>query len=412
MSIKEKDILELLENNIIDENTAFNIRKYNSKIKKNINGNNFFLMVVGIIGSILLGLGIILILSNNWSNMSKLVKTSISIFPLIIIQIVILFGTLKEKDNEIFKEMTGIILFCSVGASIALISRIYHIPGKLDNFFIVWFFLMIPYIYLHKVRMLCLLNGIILFLWYFNVNIWNKIEILKLAIYSLAILPFMYTIVKEDKKISASKIFYNMWFELLIIISLFFLQIENIVYWILMILLLKSIREYYMTQIPKGISIFSLSNFAIIVTTYMLTFGDFVKETKLDKLGKEDIKSLVLFNIILIIGILNRKKIDKEKILYYVIAGIIIITAFINEKYVTIILSNIIFIWLGIMQVKKGYNENNILRLNYGFLMLGLIIMTRFFDSFHDILSRGIMFILLGILMIGVNIFFSKKVKK
>lgn len=413
MSIKEKELEELLAKGVIDNVTAENIRNYNNlKMKESrVNQDEFLIKIVGIIGALLFGLGIILILSYNWHNIPRFIKVFMSLTPLFMIQGVMIWRMIKEKENSMWNEINNIIMYCLFGAGLAMVSRIYHISGEADKYFLIWFVAMTPLIYFARSRFVCFFNGIILFLWYFNVDVWDKIEILKLAIYSLAILPFMYKTIKEDKEITSSKIFYYSWFGILLGMILFFIEIENMVYWLFGLLLIKSVKDYLVKDIPDYVNIFGLGKFSIIVTVYLLTFRDFADEFEIEKDIFKDIKLGILLIILIIINILFRKKLDKEKIFYYLASIIVMFGLFSIDAIAACILSNIIFVSIGAIETYKGVKNKKILRLNYGFLLLGVMIITRFFDAFDSILLRGSIFIVLGIIMIILNIVFSKRVK-
>ena len=84
MSIS-KDIFELLEANVISEETAEKIREY-YQIKKEDSTNKLFI-VFGILGALLVGLGLILIIAHNWDELSRTTKIIFAFLPLIVGQV-------------------------------------------------------------------------------------------------------------------------------------------------------------------------------------------------------------------------------------------------------------------------------------------------------------------------------------
>lgn len=96
-----KELPELLENKVISQDIANRIENYYQS-KTNDNPNRLF-TVFGVLGSILVGLGIILILAHNWDNFSKMVKTIFALTPLVIGQLLAGFSILKNR-SQTWKE--------------------------------------------------------------------------------------------------------------------------------------------------------------------------------------------------------------------------------------------------------------------------------------------------------------------
>ena len=79
------ELPELLEHNIISNDVANTITAYYQS-KESEEPNRLF-TIFGVLGSALVGLGIILILAHNWDNFSKSIKTFFAFLPLIIGQL-------------------------------------------------------------------------------------------------------------------------------------------------------------------------------------------------------------------------------------------------------------------------------------------------------------------------------------
>jgi len=89
------ELTELLEHNVISKDVASGISSY-YQAKSDEQPNRLF-TVFGVLGSALVGLGIILILAHNWDNFSILVKTFFAFLPLIIGQTISGYSILKNK---------------------------------------------------------------------------------------------------------------------------------------------------------------------------------------------------------------------------------------------------------------------------------------------------------------------------
>jgi hypothetical protein len=144
---------KLVENNVISAETARAIENYYAEKKGG--GNQLF--IFGGLGAVLTGLGIILIFASNWDDFSKTIKTALALLPLVLSQIATGYSVYKDKPR-LWKEVSGSLLFFSVGASIALISQIYNMPGEESSFMLTWIILCFPLMYILKSDALAFLH--------------------------------------------------------------------------------------------------------------------------------------------------------------------------------------------------------------------------------------------------------------
>jgi hypothetical protein len=67
---------------------------------------------------------------------------------------------------------------------------------------------------------------------------------------------------------------------------------------------------------------------------------------------------------------------------------------------------------LGISTIISGSRLKTIRKINAGMVMISTLIVIRFFDSSLGILSRGIVFTVLGFAFLTINLILAKKFKK
>ena len=144
-----RDLPELVNAGIIDEETAGNIAEYYQQ-KKDPAQNQLF-VIFGILGSILVGAGLILIIAHNWENMGIGMQTLMSFLPLVLGQAACLYTLLKQRESLAWREGTAAFLFFAVGSCIALIGQIYNIPGTISGYILTWMLLVAPLIYIGAV---------------------------------------------------------------------------------------------------------------------------------------------------------------------------------------------------------------------------------------------------------------------
>ncbi|MEO9076636.1 MAG: DUF2157 domain-containing protein, partial [Gelidibacter sp.] len=167
MKLKLVDELpELVKNQVISEEVALRIRCY-YRSEESETPNKLF-AVFGVLGSLLVGLGIILILAHNWDDFSRALKTGLAFFPLLLAQLLAGYAIIKKKSAA-WNEASATFLFFTVGSSIALVSQIYNIPGNLSTYALTWIALCMPLIYLLKSNSVAMLH--IVFSTFYAVNL-------------------------------------------------------------------------------------------------------------------------------------------------------------------------------------------------------------------------------------------------
>ena len=76
-----------------------------------------------------------------------------------------------------------------------------------------------------------------------------------------------------------------------------------------------------------------------------------------------------------------------------------------------IILTNIIVLILGVYTIREGAVANRLWQMNYGMLILSLLIICRFFDTDIPFVFRGLLFIGIGAGFFGMNFYMMRKRK-
>src|SRR5678815_2799712 len=141
-----KDLTELVQAGVIDQLTADKISNYYAT--KTTSPQSKMVIVFGILGSLLVSLGIILILAHNWDDLTRTTKSIFAFIPLVIGQGLCAFTLLKKRESTAWREASAVFLYFAIGACISLISQIYNIPGNLTSFLLTWLLLGLPLVYL------------------------------------------------------------------------------------------------------------------------------------------------------------------------------------------------------------------------------------------------------------------------
>jgi hypothetical protein len=106
-----------------------------------------------ILGSLLIGAGIILLVAHNWDFLSRPVRCAIAFAPLVLSQALATFVLLRRNESAPWREAAAILNVTAIGTAIALVSQTYQIQGDFARFILVWMLLALPIVYLFRTNL-------------------------------------------------------------------------------------------------------------------------------------------------------------------------------------------------------------------------------------------------------------------
>ena len=417
------ELPELLEHNIISNDVAVAITTYYQS-KENAEPNRLF-TVFGVLGSALVGLGVILILAHNWDNFSKSIKTIFAFLPLIIGQMACGYSILKKK-SQAWGEASGTFLFFAIGASIALISQIYHIPGDLSGYLLTWIVLGLPLIYVLKSNAVAIL--VLIFSTYYATELGYKFGYggntpwLYLVLV-LAAIPFYVSALRQAPKANSTSVF-NWLYALSFTIALgTFIgshwSLGFLMYAMLFGLFynLGKISVFNNQQLRRN-SFVLIGSLGMVILLLILSFNMIWQEMKNEFISfnsKETLISIVLFVFALGLLLYSKKRTGESKFNLFQYAFVLFAIVFVIGQIVYglgTILANCLVLALGVFAVKIGADNFRFSILNYGLLIITTMIICRFFDTDMSFVLRGLLFVFVGLGFFLTNYVMLKKQKK
>lgn len=416
----KNDIEELVEAEVISNETALSIENYYKS--KKVDAPNRLFTVFAVLGSTLVGLGIILILAHNWDHFSRPIKTIFAFAPLLIGQCIVGYSILKKKSAT-WKEASGVFLFFAVGSSIALVSQIYNIPGDFSSYMLTWILLCAPLVYLLKSNALAVLHIVFATNYactfgYFDGNKTPWMYILLLVI----LFPHYCQLLKQKPLHNITSIFNWLW-PLSVIIVLGAFVTKSGEFGILMYVILFGLL-YNIGKIPffdnqklrrNGYLVLgSLGTVYMLLLTSFEWLWDDVLRGNIEFNSQEFYVSMVLFLITLGVLIYSflKKQIQNFNLFQYVFALFTVIFFIgLSGSIFPIILINIIILVLGIMAIKIGADKFHFGILNYGLLIITALIACRFFDTNMSFVIRGLLFVSVGVGFFLANYMMLKRQK-
>ena len=410
---------------MISSEKADQIREY-YKSKSSSSANRLF-VVFGILGAILVGLGIILIIAHNWDELSRSTKTIFAFLPLLIGHGFCLFTLIKKPDSMAWRESATAFLFFAVGASISLISQIYHIPGNLSAFLLTWMLLCLPLVYFMKSSIASLLYLVGITYYAGETSYWTypAQESFNYWILLLLVLPHYYRLYKENPK-SNFLTFHNWIIPLSVVITLGTIantsgDLMFIAYFSLFGVLYQIGESKLLNhQKARNNGFRIIASLGTVVLLLVLSFDWFWAELRDEHYSLTQLFTLAefyasaLLSIMAIVLLILQQKGKSLKHLHPMsLVFLLFIVTYLIGLYVPVAnwLINLVVFAIGIWMIRAGAKQDHLGILNYGLLIITALVTCRFFDTDLSFVLRGLLFISVGAGFFAANYQMLKKRK-
>ena len=405
----EDSLEELQSAGVIDKTTADRIDQYYKSRQTDPSSRQ--LIVFGILGSVLVGLGIILIIAHNWDNLSRPVKAGFAFVPLIIGQALCLFTLLRRRDNEAWREGSAVFLFFAIGACIALISQIYNLPGDMGSFLLTWTVLSFPLIYLLRssATSILFLSGIT---WYAcQVGYWDYTSEIPYLYWVMLLLALPhYLLLIKNKPLGNFTIVHH-WIvpgSVIIALGTFSVMAEELMLvaymalfsliFLLGKLYIKSRKEYNTYEIIGSAGILIL----LLVFSFQENWRDLVRiqhpfsEIILSPEFWLSALLSIAATALLIKGLIKEKLTDKNITGFAYFLFILAFVTSLGSPLYGMVLTNLFLFFMGLLLVHRGSVAGHLGILNYGLIIITALIICRFFDVKISFVIRGLLFLGVG----------------
>jgi hypothetical protein len=140
------ELPELVTRGVISQESADALRQHYSSQPAEA-PRRFGFILSAILGSLLVGAGIVLLVAHNWDFLSRPVRCAIAFAPLVLSQALAVFVLLRRNQSAAWRETAAILNVAAIGTAIALVSQTYQIQGDFARFILVWMLLALPVVY-------------------------------------------------------------------------------------------------------------------------------------------------------------------------------------------------------------------------------------------------------------------------
>ncbi len=426
----ENELPILKQADVVSAETAANIKAYYQT--QTIGALHWAVVAFAVLGSLLIGGGIILLFAHNWDELSRPTRAVLSFCPLMAGALLSMTAMIKNGGNAL-RESAGIFHSLMVGASIALVGQTYHIPGDAPGFMLTWALLILPLQFLLSSTGAYLIYLGLIGGW----SIAAQVDYGQAAAYWLLLLPAigkLWGMLKIKRHAPDTLLsFFGLLIAVLIAVGVVF---EKTVpgLWIAaysallggtaLIGLRLYGQEEGWSNPPKTVGIIGIA-----VLSYLFTWTYFWKEIGWDHVRHSwhykpwgetfDISITLVFILIwLMISVktIRTRTFETLTLSAFPILGILGFLFGMDGGESAATVSGLVFngfmLFFGVMYIVLGCRQVKLRQLNGGMAIVSLLLITRFFDAGFSFVARGIVFILLGSSFLTANLVMLKRKKQ
>lgn len=424
------ELPQLVSSGVLSEETAQALRTHYGELPQSF-GQRLLMIILAVFGAALIGGGVILVLAHNWDDLSRTVRTVLSILPLLIAQGLTLYAFTKQSQSVAWRESTALFQALMVGAAISLVAQTYNISGDFQGFMRTWMLLALPLVYLTRSTLVALFYLGSFVIWSFSGLNHYQAERLWAWQYwplYLAVLPHYAMEFRRDPLSWASAALGYVSFAALALTS--FVVLEGALsLWILFYSgLLVALYALDGLALPEGGPIGArplaiIGRLGAAIFLFILSFRSIWP----DLIGrwrsfdgvtagwwwKAGIPSGLVVILAIIGGVLiwtRRAKTDRVLMVF----PLVTLTAYFlsvreSDYDVAAILMNAYGLIWGVSTIARGLKQARWGATNRGLILLSALILARFFDSEFSLIARGLAFVVLGVGCLTVNYFLWRK---
>lgn len=383
-----------------------------------------------ILGSLLVGAGIILLVAHNWDFLSRPVRCAIAFAPLVLSQGLAIFVLLRRNESAPWRETAAILNVAAIGTAIALVSQTYQIQGDFARFILVWMLLSIPVVYLLRTSagLACYFIGTMVWVLSSKAGDLFGLRPNDLGVWPLIFLgvPAFIDLLRRNRNgfgtlLAASSLVLAAAFALAATDALgaqSFWRCAFAAFWCVVYLAGAGyFKDWHPTRPHPFVAIGWI---AILSLTIFLSFKDSWRtnqwQTAVDALARHYPDALaigiqvawVLAALLLGAYTFWREFRTRVNLAPAVLAPVVLVAWGIAKQtrnpLLSSLLINLFGLALGLCTLIRGVRAGRIYEANLGMLIIAALAVVRFFDSDFEFVVRGIAFIAIGLGFLVTNL--------
>lgn len=356
------------------------------------------LIIVAVVGSLFVGIGIILLVAHNWQSLGRTARAVLAFLPLVLaIAVSVRIGS--RRSSQAARESAAMFQTLAVAASLALVSQTYHTWPGLDRFLLPWLLLSAPLIYLFRSVMVAVV-------YVAGITIWSEMAdsygFLWFWVLIGLVVPFYLD--SERMKIPARSWLASTLSVAVLLEFLFHLEVSG-----------GKPSLLAMSGVAASLYIVGtrwfgrqhpfrwVGGMAIVILTIALSYRSTWDRYASDYGSPQGVAAWILTGValaLLISSVRSGASINPWAALLPVLCAFSIA---IDHPIIPVGLINLYGLAFGIATIVRGVRYEHTVTLNAGMVLVAALTVARFFDTEVSFLLRGVVFIAIGASFLVVN---------
>lgn len=385
------------------------------------------LAVCAIFGTLLIGFGVILVFAHNWDDLSRPMRVSLSLAPLLACQALAAWVLLRARDSAAWCEGAATSVMLAIAASISLVGQTYHISGDFGGFLLAWMLLSLPLAYLFRASVPAVL-------YLAGITAWAAQVRFETAPYYWALLAlflpyYFYALLRDTYGLRTSFLSWTLAIALCVAVGL---NLEHAMpgLWIIIYAGLLAIMHLSGTLwFSEAASYWQrpfqfIGGRGIVILSFILTFDEpwrhigwrYLYYSGYSRQTGEiaDYVLATAFTVLAVSMSVRCVRVGKTTSIALGMAPVIailgfLVTAAYDSHLIAVALFNLYLLAVGVSAIVGGIREERLGQLNGGMFVLAALLAARFFDSDLSIVARGLVFIVLGIGFLLINVWMLRR---
>lgn len=382
------------------------------------------LLLTGI-AAIMIGLGVILLFAYNWSEMSKVSKLAVIFSALLGSHLAALF---IRSRSHVYSESLFALGTMLMGAGIFLVGQIYHMDSHYPNAFLFWSIGALALAWTLPSLTQAFMTMTLVVVWHFSeVFDFDFANHLGSLLILLGVLPLVWRLSSPilARFVSAS-LFFTLGFSVSIINN--DMVVTVLMLTAMTLIGLEGIARISRTEMLRNITT-ELARPAVLVLVglmYLMSFGELVPELTLTKVDSAIAGTYFVFTLVAsqatffwllyrgqLTAMMRLVELTVLLILLPTLAGIFHAGQSIQGISFLISLGfNLILLAMSVWLMVDGAKNANRSHMIRGSMLFALLAIARYTDLFDSLITRALVFLLVGAALFAVSHFYQRNKKQ
>jgi len=402
---------------VIDAATAARLREYCAE--RTGPARSWTRPLLGAFGGLLVGFGVVLLVAHNWDGMPLAARMTIAFSPLLVGQLACLWALTGARDSRAWREGAGAFTALAFTAALALVGQIFHLGGDLDRFLLTCAVMALPLAYLLRAVSVVVLCGLALFGW---VMAAGGVPPLAVAVAYMALAPPLWWARTTEARIDlggqlGTTLTVPMAVTAMALSLSAALAPEAAALWAALALGITWLcRDAQGRPLLAPLSLLGLSGLGMMAAA--ATFADFWGAGGWPEDAEASLPgwTLLLAALLLFVGLLVRAiqrgqwHVVAASVPVLWVGGAVVLDLPVWGRMVAMTLANTYALGMGLSLLHLGLQRSQLRLAHAGLVIVGALVLIRFFDTALPFTVRGVAFVAVGLGFMAASAWLRRRV--